>query len=396
MCVYPLFGEPFSVTSIKRFPISVKLIIVLTVIFITPSCKNGRRDLTHTAEIVAKVDISQSDDAFDVRQFADLERLIPLRAEEGAFVGEIDKLEMDGNHIVILDRKMRTVWLFGADGKFIRRIGRFGNGPKEYVSLDDILFDSESGTVWIWDRIKQTMLEYGLSGELKKQLSTGFITNKFTKTQAGFWLYYSFLKNPDNNSLILVNDQMDRLVSGYFPTKESFPVSSNSGFTSRNGKSFFYFPLSNIIYSLDGDEAVPYIEFDFGAQTLPYSRIKDMTKSEYDDIIEAGSYLGDLRNVVMSDGYCFFKFSSTVKNKYITDYFGVLDMRTGKVKTYSSVTASELLVDFSSILCVTKENQLVYPIYPGLSNPIYYDDLRKLLPDVTEDSDPILAVYKLK
>ena len=84
-----------------------------------------------------------------------------------------------------------------------------------------------------------------------------------------------------------------------------------------------------------------------------------MTKSEYDDIIEAGSYLGDLRNVVMSDGYCFFKFSSTVKNKYITDYLGVLDMRTGKVKTYSSVTASELLVDFSSILCVTKENQLV-------------------------------------
>ena len=92
MCVYPLFGEPFSVTSIKRFPISVKLIIVLTVIFITPSCNNGRRDLTHTAEIVAKVDISQSDDAFDVRQFADLERLIPLRAEEGAFVGEIDKV----------------------------------------------------------------------------------------------------------------------------------------------------------------------------------------------------------------------------------------------------------------------------------------------------------------
>ena len=56
MCVYPLFGEPFSVTSIKRFPISVKLIIVLTVIFVTPSCNNGRSDLTHTAEIVAKVE----------------------------------------------------------------------------------------------------------------------------------------------------------------------------------------------------------------------------------------------------------------------------------------------------------------------------------------------------
>lgn len=375
---------------------AINIIAVMTVLCLSPSCKNNRGKAAFTADIVANVDVPESKEAFDVEQLADFEKVIPLRTEEGAFIGEIDKLEMDDNHIVILDKKMRTVWLFDSDGRFIRKIGCLGNGPKEYVSLDDMQFDKESGTVWIWDRVKQAMFEYDLSGELLQEISTGFIANKFAKTQSGFWLYYSYLENPDNNNLILVNDQMDRLVSGYFPTKESFPVSLNSGFSSRNGRYFFYFPLSNIIYSLDDEGANPYIEFDFGAQTLPYSKIMNMSESEYKNLLGNESYLGDLRNVVMSNDYCFFRFSSTARNKYVTDYYGVLNLQTGDVKTYAYLMTSDLLVDFSSILCVTKDDELVYPIYPANNDPFYYDELKVLVPDVTEDSNPILAIYKIK
>jgi hypothetical protein len=64
-------------------------------------------------------------------------------------------------------------------------------------------------------------------------------------------------------------------------------------------------------------------------------------------------------------------------------------MRTGKVKTYSSVTASDLLVDFSSILCVTKENQWCIDL-PRLKQSDILMIFKKLLPDVTEDSDRYL------
>lgn len=64
----------------------------------------------------------------------------------------------------------------------------------------------------------------------------------FARTKDGFWLYYSYLKNPDNNSLILVNEEMDHLLKGFFPAKEPFPVSLSSGFTSWAGKEYFYFP----------------------------------------------------------------------------------------------------------------------------------------------------------
>lgn len=375
---------------------TLSLLAILILIVLLPSCRESRQKAVTPAEIVAKVDVSESDKGFDVCQIANLEKVIPLETVGDALIGEIDKLEMDDSHIVILDKRMRTVWLFGIDGKFIRKIGRLGNGPKEYVSLDDMCFDKENGTVWIWDRVKQVMLEYDLTGELLKEVATGFSSNVFAKTNEGFWLYYSYLKNPDNNSLILVNEEMDHLVKGFFATKETFPVSLSSGFTSWAGKEYFYFPLSNVLYSLDGTEARPYIEFDFGERTLPYSKIVNMSPEEYETLIDSGSYLGGLKNVQLSSKYCFFQFSSTVQNKYVTAYYGVLDLETLKVEVFSYLNGSDLLVDFSSLLCVTANDELVYPIYPSKHHPIYYDELRTLVPDVTEESNPILALYKLK
>lgn len=375
---------------------TLSLLAILILIVLLPSCRESRQKAVTPAEIVAKVDVSESDKGFDVCQIANLEKVIPLETVGNALIGEIDKLEMDDNHIVILDKRMRTVWLFGTDGKFIRRIGRLGNGPKEYVSLDDMCFDKENGTVWIWDRVKQVMLEYDLTGELLKEVATGFSSNVFAKTKDGFWLYYSYLKNPDNNSLILVNEEMDHLVKGFFATKETFPVSLSSGFTSWAGKEYFYFPLSNVLYSLDGTEARPYIEFDFGERTLPYSKIVNMSPEEYETLIDSGSYLGGLKNVQLSSKYCFFQFSSTVQNKYVTAYYGVLDLETLKVEVFSYLNGSDLLVDFSSLLCVTANDELVYPICPSKHNPIYFDELRTLVPEVTEDSNPVLALYKLK
>lgn len=375
---------------------TLSLLAILILIVLLPSCRESRQKAVTPAEIVAKVDVSESDKGFDVCQIANLEKVIPLETVGNALIGEIDKLEMDDNHIVILDKRMRAVWLFGIDGKFIRKIGRLGNGPKEYVSLDDMCFDKENGTVWIWDRVKQVMLEYDLAGDFLKEVATGFSSNVFAKTNEGFWLYYSYLKNPDNNSLILVNEEMDHLVKGFFATKETFPVSLSSGFTSWAGKEYFYFPLSNVLYSLDGTEARPYIEFDFGERTLPYSKIVNMSPEEYETLIDSGSYLGGLKNVQLSSKYCFFQFSSTVQNKYVTAYYGVLDLETLKVEVFSYLNGSDLLVDFSSLLCVTANDELVYPIYPSKHHPIYYDELRTLVPDVTEESNPILVLYRLK
>ena len=395
-----LFYSMHTKSCVMRYYIKNKTFVVIVVslaaIISLTSCRNGGKHSEVTPEIVVGVVAPNAGAYFDIEEIAELKKVIPLETSESVLMGEISKLEMNEEHIIVLDKRMRAVWLFGIDGKFLRQLGCLGNGPKEYASLDDIYYDKNKETVWIWDRVKQVMLEYDLSGELLNEISTAFISNIFTKTDEGFWLYYSYLKNPDKNSVILVDNEMKHLENGFFPLKESFPVSSKSEFTSWEGQEYFCFPLSNILYSLKGTEMSPYIEFDFGAQMLPYSKIASMTSDEYDTLLDSGSYLGDLTNVRLSSKYCLFQFSLMAKNKYVTNYYGILNLKTFEVKTFSSLKGSDLLVDFSSILCVTQKDELVYPIYPDRNNPIYYDKLRELVPDVTEDSNPILALYKLK
>ena len=39
---------------------------------------------------------------------------------------------------------------------------------------------------------------------------------------------------------------------------------------------------------MDGTEARPYIEFDFGERALPYSKIMNMSREEYEALVGSG------------------------------------------------------------------------------------------------------------
>ena len=74
---------------------TLSLSAILILIVLLPSCREGQQKAVTNAEIVAKVDVSESNKCFDVDQIADLEKVIPLETVGDALVGEIDKLEMD-------------------------------------------------------------------------------------------------------------------------------------------------------------------------------------------------------------------------------------------------------------------------------------------------------------
>ena len=57
---------------------TLSLSAILILIVFLPSCREGRQKVATNAEIVAKVDVSESDKYFDACQIADLEKVIPL------------------------------------------------------------------------------------------------------------------------------------------------------------------------------------------------------------------------------------------------------------------------------------------------------------------------------
>ncbi len=347
------------------------------------------------AEIVVKVDVSKSA-AFDIDADASLERLVPLETTDSSLIGSLDKVLFAGDDIVVLDKKNKRILLFSGTGAFLRQIGRQGNGPAEYVEVSDLCCDKTGKMLYAFDRIKRKMFQYSLDGEDVRVIQTGFTGNSFLPARDGWWLYYSYLDNPDRWSLIHVDPEMKQISDGYFPYKDFLPTTMEPCFATGGGKDLFFYNYSNFIYELTGGKLKPYIELDFGERTLPYDRLlKAETPQEYSAAVTECKGLGNIRNVHSAGRYIFLEFSEVGFNTVGTAYFGIIDTKKHGMAVFGSFNRSEILRD-QTLLGVTEADEMVFALSPAGYLEDYPAQLKAVAPELAFDDNPILAFYKLR
>lgn len=62
----------------------------------------------------------------------------------GALIGEIERILDWGDRYVIFDRKQSGVYLFDTTGNLIRKVGRQGKGPQEYIRVSGVALTNDS------------------------------------------------------------------------------------------------------------------------------------------------------------------------------------------------------------------------------------------------------------
>ncbi|MCD6346828.1 MAG: 6-bladed beta-propeller [Bacteroidales bacterium] len=58
------------------------------------------------------------------------------------------------------------------DGKFVRKIGRHGKGPGEYISIQDIWVDELAEEVYIREVLSGSMVGFGFNGEILGRIAS--------------------------------------------------------------------------------------------------------------------------------------------------------------------------------------------------------------------------------
>ncbi len=104
--------------------------------------------------------------------------LVPER-EYGADSGEgmieaemaIGRLDASGRAYVIAGWSTPHVWVFGADGSLLSRIGRFGSGPGEFGDIGSIVV-TEDGVFAVLDRGRGAIMTFDWTGELLRDVRT--------------------------------------------------------------------------------------------------------------------------------------------------------------------------------------------------------------------------------
>lgn len=83
-----------------------------------------------------------SDIAYDIQY-------IPLETNESNLIGNINKIKFNDKHIFVQDANPPTLHVFDKNGKYIRKIGKYGRGPNEYNFLNDFAFSKIKPKVWL-------------------------------------------------------------------------------------------------------------------------------------------------------------------------------------------------------------------------------------------------------
>ena len=140
---------------------------------------NGDND-----KIYSVLDLDKAEKC-DTLRFSDVfnsPRIILLDDSVESLLGDIDKVEIVDNNIFVLDGSVaKTLFMFNDKGRFIRKIGRLGNGKGEYISPIDFSFDRERMHIYILDRQQRRIHEYDYtSGEhIRSIIIPHFSANMF-------------------------------------------------------------------------------------------------------------------------------------------------------------------------------------------------------------------------
>jgi len=96
-------------------------------------------------------------------EIAEINELIFLEAKSESIIAEISQLRYWDGHWVVLDSIQGIVFQFDNVGNFVRRIGKKGEGPGEFLSPGsvEICFD---GNLAIWDMMRDSVSVFNRNG----------------------------------------------------------------------------------------------------------------------------------------------------------------------------------------------------------------------------------------
>ena len=181
---------------------------------------------------------------------------IELKTPEGIIIGEISKIQIEDEYMVIMDSKIsKKVYLFKENGEFVHQVGISGSGPEEYLEPRDV--NLKQGQIHITDRtftvnvydlnnthLKRSYLPFfGRSSFIFDDGTTAYSNNKIEESETGYHLMMIKGKTLSN-----------RLFPGTFKGLIKYTPSVISSNPEVHGDSFLYYPShSNEIYSVHKD-----------------------------------------------------------------------------------------------------------------------------------------------
>lgn len=300
-----------KVSSTIRIPNTHWLSWVFILASLLFSCKDRDNPGILMVDVPARLEKNKT-----LSDLADSIKLIELETRSNSLITSISELAVTGSNLIVSTIEGRIL-VFDLDGKFIRSLGKKGDGPGEHNYVSSIAVDESSGKIYIVSRGK--MLVYSSEFDLIEEIRLDFHLDYFRPIGGAYWgISNEYGKAVENGylnetNLLRLGQRMepnDTLsLRKAFVEKKTASILGYKDYISRiNETTFIYTPvttnesiLRDTLYQLSGLELTPFAKLIFEE---PHTNEKGIKRYWIASIVNSKSYISAVyyneRNEIMN------------------------------------------------------------------------------------------------
>lgn len=235
------------------------------------SCSSNTNNVSRNKDIIVlNIDKLSSDNKLLYSKVFNSYKIIPLETKESCLIGQIDQIHIANDELYILDsRSAKSLFVFTKTGKYIRKIGKLGRGPGEYISPGTFKINDKRKEIYILDRAYQVIYRYDYTGRYLGNIKvTGdraadFIVNNQNQLYLNLVFNLGFTGYENNKYLLRELSFDGKELKKWFPIPEYGKGWSynlvHEAFCQTQHDIKFYGPYLDTIYSIYPNKVKPFM-----------------------------------------------------------------------------------------------------------------------------------------
>jgi hypothetical protein len=378
-----------------------KFILVSFILILLAGCQQNKTVDLKSAELTLSIKIDKENPFLSADSVFKSVEYIPLETTDESIFYEIDKTVFEKDVFYILDYQASVILTFGKDGKFLGKLSRKGQGPEEYLSIDDFFISDD--LIYILSQDNQRIYIYDTAFNFREYFEIHTHASKISCTDSDIYVYTNFSSRELKN-IYIIDKESKKIKHRYAPflREQRGGGYNKTTFAFHDNTVYAFYPYDYSIYKLSETNQEKYISLDFGSKNMyPASFLdlsakerKEYNKSTYSSPCESPiSGIGDL---YLSDDFLLFTF--------VVDCFGhsfILDRKSNEY--YSGYIHSSPLYPFYSSQnnVVINDCLITYTSSEAIIDIIEHPENKTLeIPEsfkgLSFTDNPVLCIYKLK